>query len=104
MARVSVFPPIPAFTTAMPLPSGGSRRAARRSSQRSCASTVEQVPLVIESPKAMIALVVEDEKTSTADNQYIEVVVTVNALRSMLPAWLPAPLGVRYEVVKAEVC
>ena len=75
---------MPSFTTALcasalpRLEASKARRIASMSSHRSCPSSVEHVPSVIESPNATIAPVDIEERTSTDFTQNVEVVVAVN--------------------------
>jgi hypothetical protein len=59
------------------------------------ASSVEQVPSVMESPKATIAAAGVAGRTSIDLSQNMEVVLPVNALPSTEADWSPAPLSVR---------
>ena len=70
-------------------------RTASQSSQRFCASIVEQLPSVIESPNVTMAPVCVDVRTSIAFSHNIDVVVLVNGVRVSSAATSPAPLAVR---------
>ena len=74
-ARVTVLPPMPSLTTEKRTGFCNAKRWATRSSQRSWESSVEQVPSVMESPKAMMALAGAVGCTSIDLSQNIEVVV-----------------------------
>ncbi len=102
LARVMVLPPMPSFTIDLRPPSlddsspeGRSGRTETQSSQRSCASSVEQVPSVIESPKATMALVERGESTSIDLSQYIDVVLPVKGVRVSSAVESPEPAAVR---------
>ena len=73
--RVTVLPPMPSLTTEKRTGFCSAKRWATRSSQRSWESSVVQVPSVMESPNAMMALAGAVGCTSIALSQNIEVVV-----------------------------
>ena len=104
LALVAVLPPIPSLITACATFFSSAKRAAKASSQRSWASSVEQVPSVMESPSATMVLVRPAVLTSIDFSQSIEVVLPVNGLPSSEPDLSPAPLSVRYEVTWALLC
>src|SRR5688572_29585926 len=105
-----VLPPMPSLrmllcASFLDRPSASrANRTASRSSQRSWASSVEHVPSVIESPNATIAPVEDEEETSIAFNQYVEVVVPVNGFAVSSAAKSPEPFPVRYDVTCAPPC
>ena len=84
-SRVTVLPPMPSLTMALcipsPLVSSSARRTASQSSQRSWALSVEHEPSVMESPKATIVPMDDEETTSIAFNQNMDVVVPVKGVR-----------------------
>src|SRR5688572_27267207 len=80
------------------------RRAPSQSSQRSWAFGVAQAPSVIESPNATMAPADDDERTSTAFSQNMELVVAVNGVDASPAAASPEPLAVRYDVTWALPC
>src|SRR5262245_10979196 len=104
-SRVTVLPPIPSLTIAIVLPSGcRASRIDTTSSQRSCASRVEQVPSVIESPKATTATDEGVASTSIAFNHHIAVVVAVNGVRDSVDTRSPLSSTLRYDVTTAPLC
>ena len=76
------------------------KRFAATSCQRSCASSVEQVPSVMESPNATIAVAPEPAMgcTSIDFSQNVAVVVPTNGMPFSEAVWSPAPLSVKYDV------
>src|SRR6185369_6177051 len=103
-SRVTVLPPIPSLTIAIFLPSCSESRIDTTSSQRSCASRVEQVPSVMESPNATTAFADVSDSTSIAFSHHIAVVVPVKDVRGSVVTRSPLPSAVRYEVTTAPLC
>ena len=88
-ALTAVLPPIPSLITEWRTGDCKARRCARMSSQRSCAFSVVQVPSVIESPNATIAVAGETGRTSTDFSQGIAVRFFSKALPSTDMVWSP---------------
>ena len=82
LARVTVLPPMPSLITAWATRLPSAKRSASASSQRSWASSVEQVPSVMESPKATMVVARPSGITSIDLSQSIEVVLAENGLPS----------------------
>ena len=79
-------------------------RTDSQSTHRSCASRVEHVPSVIESPNATIAPDADADRTSIDFSNGIVVMVAENGSAPSTAAWSP-PFGVAtYEVVIAPEC
>jgi hypothetical protein len=81
-----------------------SSRADSQSSHRSCASRLEQVPSVIESPNATMAPGAVAVSVSIDLSQKVAVVSLVNAVFDSAAAASPPPFGVMYDRICALVC
>src|SRR5688572_13931479 len=88
----------------LPSAAARARRTPSRSSHLSCASSVEQVPSVMESPKAITDPVEDDPATSIALSHHVEVVVPVKRVASSTCDRSPDPSGATYDVTCAPEC
>src|SRR5687768_1956960 len=95
---------MPALTTDTRLPYAACRRRDNTSGQRSSPFNVDNVPSVIESPKAQTTTVFAGAITSTASRKYHDVVVYGNAASSSDFVWLPVRGRLTYEVCSALAC
>ncbi len=117
-ARSTVLPPIPSLTKALRVANGlRIERATPDSSfvrvsmrtdtmlcQRSLASSVLQVPSVIESPNATTERTDSSVSTSIDLSHIMFVVVSVNGVAVSFIVWSPELSALRYEVVTAPLC